>query len=178
ILPELPAAKDRTRTPKRSSLCLTPAVAPLSAKTNVPPRSNATCSVFTRMCSLTTTLALCCQPGLGGNHQCLHTCLQSWMDHRCEARVVIGRDLADLAVLFGFRVQSSIDAADEPEHRWCPPLGSEGAKVLARRRRLRLLYTVRRKVQTKRVAHSLGRRRIIRDQSITVQRRDLRFLWG
>ena len=53
IPPELPAAKDRTRTPNKSSLCLTPAVAPLIAKTKVPPRSKATSSVFTTICSLT-----------------------------------------------------------------------------------------------------------------------------
>src|SRR5262249_40356606 len=46
IPPELPAAKDNTRTPKRSSLCLTPDVAPLSANTKVPPRSKAVSSVF------------------------------------------------------------------------------------------------------------------------------------
>src|ERR1043166_4572674 len=47
IPPELPAANDNTRTPKRSSRCLTPAVAPLSAKTKVPPRSKAIRSVVT-----------------------------------------------------------------------------------------------------------------------------------
>jgi hypothetical protein len=41
MLPELLAAKDNTNTPKRSSLYLTLAVAPLSAKTKVPPRSKA-----------------------------------------------------------------------------------------------------------------------------------------
>ena len=53
IPPELPAAKAKTKTPNKSSLCLTPAVAPLSANTKVPPRSNATSSVFTTICSLT-----------------------------------------------------------------------------------------------------------------------------
>ena len=59
IPPELPAAKDNTRTPKISSRCLTPAVAPLSAKTNVPPRSKATSSVLTRMLLVDDHLALC-----------------------------------------------------------------------------------------------------------------------
>src|SRR5579862_1592518 len=54
IPPELPAANDNTRTPNKSSLCLTPAVAPLSAKTKVPPRSKATSSVLTTICSLKT----------------------------------------------------------------------------------------------------------------------------
>src|SRR5262249_15024710 len=58
IPPELPAAKDNTRTPKRSSLCLTPAVAPLSAKTKVPPRSKAISSVFTGACSLSDKVLL------------------------------------------------------------------------------------------------------------------------
>jgi hypothetical protein len=37
--PEFPAAKHSTNTPKKSSLCWTAFVAPLSAKTNVPARS-------------------------------------------------------------------------------------------------------------------------------------------
>ena len=53
IPPELPAAKDKTRTPNKSSLCLIPAVAPLSANTKVPPRSKATSSLLTTICSLT-----------------------------------------------------------------------------------------------------------------------------
>lgn len=39
--PEFAAANDRTRTPNRSSSRLTPAKAPLSAKTKVPTRSSA-----------------------------------------------------------------------------------------------------------------------------------------
>jgi hypothetical protein len=38
--PLLAAAKDSTSTPKISSLRLTPAIAPLSAKTKVPERSS------------------------------------------------------------------------------------------------------------------------------------------
>src|SRR6476620_10722794 len=55
IPPELPAAKDKTKTPNKSSLCLTPAVAPLSAKTKVPPRSKATSNVLNTICSFTIT---------------------------------------------------------------------------------------------------------------------------
>src|SRR5512146_2655604 len=60
IPPELPAANDKTKTPNKSSLCLTPAVAPLSANTKVPAKSNPTSSVFTTTCSFT----LNCSPVL------------------------------------------------------------------------------------------------------------------
>jgi hypothetical protein len=43
--PEFPAAKHSTRTPKKSSLCWKALVAPLSANTNVPVRSNTASSV-------------------------------------------------------------------------------------------------------------------------------------
>src|SRR5262249_44975408 len=44
--PKFPATNDRTRTPNRSSRRLTPAMAPLSAKTKVPSRSSSSRSVF------------------------------------------------------------------------------------------------------------------------------------
>src|SRR5689334_19155418 len=100
------------------------------------------------------------------------------MDHWCKARIVIGRDLADSALLFSFRVQVGIDAAYKPEHRWNTPLGPEGAEVLARCSRLGFLDAVSRKVLAKRVAYSFGRFRIVRHKRIAVQSRDLRFLCG
>src|SRR4051812_31697743 len=96
------------------------------------------------------------------------------MDHRCEARIVIGRDLADPSLFFGFRVDAGIDAAYKPEHGWSAPFEPERAEVFARGRRLGFLHTVRGKVPTKRVAHSFGRLRIVCDKRITVQSRDLR----
>ena len=45
VPPEFPAAKHSTMTPKKSSLCWTALVAPLSANTNVPVRSNTANSV-------------------------------------------------------------------------------------------------------------------------------------
>ena len=79
------------------------------------------------------------------------------MDHRRETRVVIGRDLVELARLFGFRVDIGIGAADEPEHGWHVPLGSERSEVLARGCRLGFLDTVGGKVLAKRVAYPLAR---------------------
>ena len=49
---------------------------------------------------------------------------------------MIGRYLADLAFLSGFRVHAGISAADEPEDGWRAPLGSERSEVLAGRGRL------------------------------------------
>jgi hypothetical protein len=40
--PTLPAAKESTSTPNRSTLCFTPLIAPLNANTNVPARSSTT----------------------------------------------------------------------------------------------------------------------------------------
>ena len=95
------------------------------------------------------------------------------MDHRREARVVIGRDLANLALLLRFRVHVRISAADEPEDGWHAPLGSERSEVLAGRGRLGFLHAVSRKVLAKRIAYSLGCVGIILDKRVTVQRRDL-----
>src|SRR4051812_22932005 len=44
------------------------------------------------------------------------------MDHRSESRVVIGGELADLAILLRFRVYVWIRATDEPKHAMAHPI--------------------------------------------------------
>ena len=78
------------------------------------------------------------------------------MDHWREAWAVIGRNIAYLTLLLGFRVYRGISAADKPEHRWRAPLSSERPKVLARRRRLGCLHAVSSEVLTKSLAYSFG----------------------
>jgi hypothetical protein len=68
-------------------------------------------------------------PGVAGNHQRFHACLQRWMDHRRETRVVIGRDVADLVFLLGFRVHAGISSADKPENGANPKDGPEEWKI-------------------------------------------------
>src|SRR5690348_4276509 len=133
IPPTLAAAKDSTSTPKRSSLCLMPVIAPLNAKTKVPQRSSTNTRVLTvtywdRRMRLR-------QPRLGGNYQCLHARLQRGMDDRCEVRVVIRRELAHAAGRFGLCVHLRIGPADKPEHGRDVPLRAERSEVFARRRR-------------------------------------------
>src|SRR4030095_11849699 len=100
------------------------------------------------------------------------------MDHRRETRVVIGGDLADLALLLCFRVHAGITAADEPENRWGAPRSSKGSEVLAGARRLGFLHTFSGKVPPKRVAYSLDCIRIILNKSVTIKGGDLRLLSG
>ena len=52
--PELPAAKDNTRTPKRSSLCLTPASRAAEREDEGAGKIEATRSVLIRLLDLTT----------------------------------------------------------------------------------------------------------------------------
>src|SRR5690349_5845967 len=131
IPPEFPAAKDNTRTPNRSSLFLTAAVAPLSANTKVPPRSKATSRELITICSLTTIRGLYAQPGLRRHHERFHPCFQGRMDHRRETRVVIGGNFPDGALALRFRVHAGIGSADEPEDRRRAPLRSKRSEILA-----------------------------------------------
>src|SRR5690242_17696242 len=100
--------------------------------------------------------------------------MQSWLDDRCEARIVVSWDLGELALLFRLGVQIGVDAADEPEHGWNAPLGSKRSEVFARRRWLRFLHTLSRKVADEGVMDSPRRCRIVHHERIPVQWRDLR----
>src|SRR6516164_10336026 len=91
----------------------------------------------------------CCQPGLRGDNQRLNPCLQSRMNHRCEARVVIRRNVGNRARLLGLGIQVRVGAADKPEYGGNVPARSEGPKVLARGCWLRLLNTVSREITSK-----------------------------
>jgi len=51
------------------------------------------------------------------NNQGLHTCLQSWVDHRCKARIVVGRQRIERAILLRLVIYLRIVTAKEPEHR-------------------------------------------------------------
>src|SRR5690242_3691918 len=174
IPPTLAAAYDSTSTPKMSSLCLMPADAPLNAKTKVPQRS----STSTRV--LTVTYWERCirlrQPCLRGNHQCLHARLQCWMDDRCKAWVVIRRELAHAALRFRLCVQLGIGPAHEPEHGRDMPLGAKRPEVFARRRRAVFLDPIGREKLAEGIRHALGRLRVILNQIIMVERRNLRRL--
>src|SRR5215472_260495 len=97
------------------------------------------------------------------------------MNYRCEARVVIRRNVPNPALVLGFRVNVGIGAADEPEDRRRAPLGPERSEVLTGRCRARLLYTISRKVKAKRIAYSLGCLRVVRDKRITIQTCNLWF---
>src|SRR5690242_17359332 len=99
------------------------------------------------------------------------------MYDRGEARIVIGGNIADPACVLGFRVDAGIGAADKPEHRRHAPLCSERSEILAGRCRPSFLYAVCGKIPPKPVANSLGCLSVVRDRSITVQRRDLRLPW-
>src|SRR6476659_5733975 len=100
------------------------------------------------------------------------------MNYWCEARVVISREIANLAFLLGFRVDVGIGAPDKPEHGRDPPLGSERSKILAGRRWSGLLYTIARKIAAECIADSLRCLWVVHDKRITVQRRYLRLFRG
>src|SRR5579859_5920728 len=112
------------------------------------------------------------QPGLRGNDQRFHASLQGRMDDRREMRVVIRRDLVELASRFRLRVQVGVGTANKPEHRWDVPFGSIQAEVLARRRRLRLHHALVSELLAKGVHDTLGRLGIVGDERIAVQRRE------
>src|SRR4051794_25443275 len=104
IPPVFAAAKDSTSTPNRSSWRLTPAIPPLSAKTNVPARSSATWKACTATVAGTTTWILWREPRARGDDQCLDTGSQRGMNHRGELGAVIHRQFVEPIRRFGFRV--------------------------------------------------------------------------
>src|SRR5690348_158526 len=150
IPPKFPATNDTTRTPNRSSRRLTPAVAPLSAKTKVPARSSTNRSVLIAVAGPERDEAVRTRPGIGqtrdlalrrpqpgprGNDQSFHARLKGGMNNRCEARTVVDRNIVEAARPFGLRVSGGIGAADEPEDGRGVPLGSEASEIFARRSR-------------------------------------------
>ena len=64
------------------------------------------------------------------------------MNHGCESRIVIRRQLADASGRFRLRIDVGIGAADEPEDGGRMPFGAERAEVFARGSGLRLPYAV------------------------------------
>src|SRR6185437_11054161 len=101
IPPALPAANERTSTPKISSFLWTPTIAPLSAKTNVPIRSSTSRSVLIQSSRRQWDDASGREPVLRSNDQRLHAGLQRGMEDGREARIVIGREVADPTGRFG-----------------------------------------------------------------------------
>src|SRR6516165_9938624 len=102
-------------------------------------------------------------------------CLQSRMNHRCETRIVIRRNVGNRARLLGLGIQIRIGAAHKPEHGWNVPARSEGPKVLARGCWLRLLNTLSREVTSKCICDTLCGIWIILHKRVTVEWSDLRF---
>src|SRR5260370_19106181 len=125
--PEFAAANDRTRTPNKSSSRLTPANAPLSAKTKVPVRSSTSGSfsmiplsgVKLRMLRSRRgrSASLCRQPGAGRDHQRFHTGLQRGVKNGCEFWAVVYRKFVGLVCRFFLSVNFRIGAADEHTNR-------------------------------------------------------------
>src|SRR6202140_870344 len=91
------------------------------------------------------------------NNQGLHTCFQSWVDHRCEARIVVGRQRIERAILLRLVIYLRIVTAKEPEHRRSVPFRPKAPEILARHRRFSLLYGAVREVLAKRVTALLLR---------------------
>src|SRR6202521_3866312 len=106
----------------------------------------------------------CCsrgQPCMRRNNQGFYTRLQSWVDHRCKARIVVSRQRIERAILLRLVIYLRIITAKEPEHRWSVPLRSKASEILACHRRFRLLYGAVREVLAKRVNDLLCRMDIV-----------------
>src|SRR5580704_19125816 len=141
--PEFAAANDNTRTPNKSSSRLTPANAPLSAKTKVPVRSSTSGSFSMIRPSvrqrderaLDGCLAECYvlrrHPGAGRDDQRLDTGLQRGMENGCEFWAVVHRKLVEPVCFFRLRIGLRICAAHKPENRGNVPFGSERSEILA-----------------------------------------------
>src|SRR5689334_7219520 len=123
--PTFAAVNDSTSTPKMSRRCFTPETAPLNAKTKVPSRSRISVSVLIAIGVRSGFTRSSAQPGLGCGHHAFDPRTQRGIQHRGEARVVIGRNLVRTPFALGGCVHLPVDAADEPEHRWDVPLGAE-----------------------------------------------------
>src|SRR5690348_12167597 len=186
--PTFPAANASTITPKMSRRYFTAATAPLSANTNVPPRSRTVTRMWVMLPRPVQTtwnytpthpgagyrIASSRQPRLRGHHQRLDAGFQRRMDHGQEARIVVGGDLVDAVRRLGPGVDIRVGAAHEPEHRRDAPFGAKRSEILARRCRSGLVHTIGREVLAKCFRNALARSAIVDRERITVQRRDLR----
>src|SRR5213595_369689 len=94
--------------------------------------------------------------------QSLHARLQSWVNDRCEARMVVGRQRTDRALFLGLGITLGIVAAKKPVHRRRVPLRSKASTVLARHGRFRLLSRIDREVLTERLNNLLCCIKVIR----------------
>src|SRR5256885_12740408 len=98
------------------------------------------------------------------------------MQNRCKSRIVVCRNLASTPRLLGLRVLLRVGAADEPEDRRRLPRGAEHSEVLARRGGLGFADSVATEILPESVDDSLCRVRIVGDQRVAIQGRDLRRL--
>src|SRR5436853_109357 len=69
------------------------------------------------------------QPGARRDDQRRDAGLQGRMDDRSKARIVVGRDLVELARVLGFRVAFGVGPADEPENRGRVPLRAKRSEI-------------------------------------------------
>src|SRR4051812_22836912 len=172
--PVLAAAKDSTSTPKRSSLRLTPAIAPLSAKTKVPARSSANWSDCTDTFPGTTRWILGREPRPRRDHECLDAGSQRRMHDWRELRAVVHRQFVEPIRLLRFRVDLRVRAAHEPEYRWCVPLGTKGSKILTCGCRARFANAVGAKLPSECVDHPPAGVAVVHVERVLTQSRDLR----
>src|SRR4029077_9556132 len=98
------------------------------------------------------------------------------MNHWCEARVVVGREIGNCAGLLSPGVRLGIGAAHKPEDRRYLPLSSKRAKIFTRGSWLSVFHAVRREVAAKCIDSTLCRLWIILHKCVTVERSDLRLL--
>src|SRR2546427_11960790 len=83
--------------------------------------------------------------------QRLYACLQSGMNHRCEAWVVVGREIGNCAGPLSLSICLRIGAAHKPEDGRHLPLNSKRAKIFARSSWLSVFHSIRWEVASKRV---------------------------
>src|SRR6478752_457398 len=91
------------------------------------------------------------------------------MDDGSETRIVVGRELVEATLGFGFRVQGSVGPTDEPENRWGVRRSSERPEIFTCGGRLGLLYTVGREICLECVNDAPGRCRIVLHKRILIQ---------
>src|SRR5439155_26974307 len=108
--------------------------------------------------------------------QRLYACLQSGMNHWCEAGVVIGWDVGNCAGPLSLSIRLRIGAAHKPEDGRHLPLSSKRAKVFTRSSWLSVFHSICGEVASKRVNRTFCSLLIILHKCVTVERRDLRLL--
>src|SRR5271170_1055851 len=96
------------------------------------------------------------------------------MDYRREQRAMVYWEFIQPTRLLSFRVRVWIGSANEPEHGWRVPFGSERSEVLACRRCSSVADAVGRKVSAERIDDPRARLRVVHVQRIAVQRGYLR----